>query len=93
MRKALKYLILPFLCVFCLQAGARSVIVDTAGIPRDRWIHMDGEFLRQLQPRDSILIGDHLEYGFRLENVVEGTVLGFPTFSGQSSVEMVTPEW
>lgn len=93
MRKALRYLILPLLCVCSFHAGAQAVLVDTAGIPRDRWIHMEGEFVRQLQPRDSILIGDQLEYGFRLENVQDGTVIGFPKFSGISSVEMIGPDW
>lgn len=93
MRKALKYLILPFLCAFSFHAGAQAVLIDTAAIPRDRWVHMDGEFVRQLQPRDSILIGDQLEYGFRLENVPDGTVLGFPKLAGVGSVEMVGEDW
>ena len=58
MRKALIYLVFPLLCTFCLQAGAQAVAVDTAGIPRDRWGHEKGEFLRHLQKRDSILVGD-----------------------------------
>ena len=37
-------------------------------------------FLRQIQPRDSILIADQLEYGFRLDGVSEGTVLALPDF-------------
>ncbi len=93
MRKALKYLIPLLLCACCLQAGAQPVIADTVGIPRDRWVHMDGEFIRHIQPRDSILIGDHLEYGFRLENVPDGTVFGYPQLTGVSSIEVVEPEW
>ena len=93
MRKALKYSILPLLCAFCFHAGAQVVSADVADIPRDRWTHMDGEFLRQLQSRDYILIGDQLEYGFRLEDIQEGTVLGFPEFPEISSVEMISEDW
>ncbi len=37
-------------------------------------------FLRQLQPRDSILIADQLEYGFQLDSLAEGTALLLPDF-------------
>ena len=79
MRKALIYITFLLMGAFCHSASAQ--VADTVGIPRDRWIHQDGEFLRQLQPRDSILIGDQLEYGFKLEGVEDGTVLGFPKLS------------
>jgi hypothetical protein len=42
-------------------------------------------FLRQLQPRDSILIADQLEYGFQLDSVPEGTAVALPDFSPMSS--------
>ena len=42
-------------------------------------------FLRQLQPRDSILIADQLEYGFRLDSLAEGTALALPDFSEVSN--------
>ena len=79
MRNALIYVAFLLMGAFCHSASAQ--VADTIGIPRDRWIHQEGEFLRQLQPRDSILIGDQLEYGFRLEGVEDGTVLGFPKLS------------
>ena len=41
-------------------------------------------FLRQLQPRDSVLIADQLEYGFQLDSVAEGTRIALPDFSGAS---------
>jgi hypothetical protein len=88
MRKALIYLVLSFLCAFNVSAGAQAVAVDTVGIPRDRWVHAEGEFLRHLQKRDSILIGDQMEYGFRMDGLEDGTVLGFPEIS-ESSVELV----
>jgi len=49
-------------------------------------------YLKQLQPRDSILIADQLEYGFELEGVEEGTGFGLADFSKQKimdSVELV----
>ena len=42
-------------------------------------------YLKQLQPRDSILIADQLEYGFELDSVKAGTKLGFVDFSQQSN--------
>mgnify|MGYP006873120808 FL=1 len=37
-------------------------------------------WLRQLQPRDSILIADQIEYGFQLDSVPDGTALALPDF-------------
>lgn len=91
MRKALIYLLLPILCATASIAAAQSSDADMAGIPTDRWIHMDGEFMRQLQKRDSILIGDQMEYGFRLEGLEDGSVLGFPKLE-DSFLEQIT-EW
>ena len=42
-------------------------------------------FLRQLQPRDSVLIADQLEYGFQLDSVAEGTRIALPDFSRASN--------
>ena len=84
MRKALTYIAFFLIGAFCCHAQS----AEELGIPTDRWIHQDGEFLSQVQPRDSILIGDQLEYGFRLEGVEDGTVLGFPKLSDQS-VELI----
>ena len=84
MRKALTYIVFLLMGAFCCSAQS----AEEAGIPTDRWIHQDGEFLRQLQPRDSILIGDQLEYGFRLEGVEDGTVLGFPKL-GDGALELI----
>lgn len=42
-------------------------------------------YMKQLQPRDSILIADQLEYGFTLEGVKEGTGIALPDFSEASS--------
>ena len=45
--------------------------------------------LRQLQPRDSILIADQLEYGFQLDSVPDGTGLALPDFSKASNDTLV----
>ena len=42
-------------------------------------------FLKQLQPRDSILIADQLEYGFQLDSLAAGTPLALPEFEGASN--------
>lgn len=84
MRKALIYLTFLLMGAFCCSAQS----AEEVGIPVDRWIHQDGEFLRQLQPRDSILVGDQLEYGFRLVGVEDGTVLGFPKLA-DSNIELI----
>ncbi|HOE93910.1 MAG TPA: hypothetical protein PLU97_00745 [Candidatus Cryptobacteroides sp.] len=42
-------------------------------------------YIKQLQPRDSILIADQLEYGFELEGVKNGTLIALPDFSIISS--------
>lgn len=47
-----------------------------------------GAFLRQLQQRDSILVGDQLEYGFRLEGVEDGTLIGYPELQ-EGKVELI----
>lgn len=88
MRKALIYTIIPLLCIFSIQTAAQVVPMDTVGIPRDRWGNMKGEFVRQVQPRDSILIGDQLEYGFRMEGLEDGTILGYLPFK-ETSMDVV----
>ena len=42
-------------------------------------------WLRQLQPRDSILIADQIEYGFQLDSVPAGTTLALPDFRDASN--------
>ena len=83
MRKALIYWTFFILSAVSFSAGAQNVGSYDTDIPRDRWVHMDGEFLRPIQQRDSILVGDQLEYGFRMEDVVDGTVLGFPELADE----------
>ena len=42
-------------------------------------------YMKQLQPRDSILIADQIEYGIQLENVKEGTGIALPDLSEASN--------
>ena len=46
-------------------------------------------FMKQLQPRDSILIADQIEYGFSLEDIQAGTEIGFPDFKPLSNDTLV----
>lgn len=92
MRKALIYLVIPFLLATVSNAGAQVSAADMDSISSQSWIHMDGEFMRQLQKRDSILIGDQMEYGFRLEDQEEGTAFGTPRLSN-SVIEQFSDEW
>ncbi|MBR1873024.1 MAG: hypothetical protein IJ795_07450 [Bacteroidales bacterium] len=54
-------------------------------------IPMEGSFLRQMQKRDSVLIGDQLQYGVLLEDVTEGTSFMLPDLSKglRDSVEVL----
>ena len=42
-------------------------------------------FLKPLTQRDSVLVADQLEYGFRLDSVKPGTSLALQDFSGVSN--------
>lgn len=56
------------LSLFCWSPSA--VANDAVGTP----------FLHQLQPRDSVLIGDQIVYGVKLDKVTEGTSLRFSEY-------------
>lgn len=51
-------------------------------------------YLRQLQRRDSVLIADQLEYGFRMDGMKAGTEIWLPEFKDRvcDSVEIVS-QW
>jgi len=59
-----------------MYRGIISIIVLIAGI-----IPKGDALLKQLQPRDSILIADQIEYGFELDSVDQDAVLAFPDYS------------
>ncbi|MGM9737977.1 MAG: hypothetical protein ACI3ZT_06145 [Candidatus Cryptobacteroides sp.] len=63
--------VLPLALVFafCLAGGAEAGRIDAGKT-----------FLRQMQKRDSVLIADQLEYGFRMDNVAAGTKLMLPDY-------------
>lgn len=76
-------------CILAVLTSAREREYDPVVHPG---IVPSGEaFLEQLQKRDSVLIADQLRYGFRLENVKAGTVLGLPDLSKgvMDSIELV----
>ena len=45
-------------------------------------------FLEPLEARDSVLVADQLRYGFRLENVPEGTPLALPELKFEKDAPM-----
>ncbi len=53
----------------------------------------DGSFLRQLTPRDSVLIADQVQYGFVLRDVEDGTGISLPDFKEgmMEGVEVLSP--
>lgn len=63
--------VLPLALVFafCLAGGAEAGRIEAGKT-----------FLRQMQKRDSVLIADQLEYGFRMDNVAAGTKLMLPDY-------------
>jgi len=50
----------------------------------------EGSFLKQLQPRDSVLIADQLEYGFELKGVPDSASLAYPEVAQPYMENMVT---
>ena len=73
MRKVLIYILLSLSLSVALTAQ------DTTGLQlKGQVVQMTGSFLEQLQERDSVLIADQVRYGFDLQQVEEGTRLGFP---------------
>ncbi|MCF0176055.1 MAG: hypothetical protein HUJ94_04390 [Bacteroidales bacterium] len=59
-------------------------------------VNMDGgQFLEQIQKRDSVLIADQLRYGFTLKGVPAGTSLALQDWSQGlcEGVELVCPSW
>lgn len=72
----------------CIIAGFIPARAGNSGLKTP-----GSSFLEQLQERDSILVADQLKYGFRLENVPEGTGFALPDFSKgfRDSVEVVSP--
>lgn len=94
----MKRFLLAFVLVSALAACSRNARDESGqvpdSVPRDGRTIVCGEtFLRQQQPRDSVLIGDQLSYGVRLDNVLPGTSLSLPELRPLlgDSVELVKP--
>lgn len=73
-------------------------MADTVGVrepdtleirPQGKVIPVKGAFLQPLQERDSVLIADQLLYGFKLDGVVEGTVLQLPELPKEQDMKMM----
>lgn len=92
MRNALIYMMV------LLALPLHANVADTAGgykpdtleiRPQGKVIPMEGAFLQPLQERDSVLIADQILYGFRLDGVVEGTVLQLPEIPQEQDMKMM----
>lgn len=73
------------LILFALGVGLSAVAQEGSVVPSE------GAFLRNVQERDSVLIGDQLDYGFLLKAVPEGTGYRLPDFKDtlMQNVELV----
>lgn len=71
-----------YICVIMSMAAA---FAQTRTSPGGTVIESGEAFIRQLTPRDSILIADQLLYGFSLKDVSDGTLFGFPDLSKASN--------
>ena len=61
-----------------LSIATMSLLSFAAIAQKGEIVYQKGAFLKQLQERDSILIADHVLYGFDLKGVEEGTMFAFP---------------
>ena len=55
------------------------IIILLAALPmvlKGQTVEVEGSYLRQLQERDSVLIADQLQYGFRLDGVPASSFRG-----------------
>ena len=88
-----RYLQILLLAVCCLAAVSATADPQAgrAAEGESGPVFRDGSYLRQLQERDSVLIGDQLLYGFRLEGLKDGTPVALPDYSRgfRDSVEIV----
>ncbi len=79
--------------ILSLTAAAAVLFSLAAKTPRER---ADGVFLRHMQDRDTVLVGDRLQYGVRMNSVPDGTALLMPEIvpgSGAGDSLEVTGGW
>ena len=90
MRKAFAYL--AFLLVSVSLHAQADAQVSGQPLP-GKVITLEGAFLENLQVRDSVLIADHIFYGFNLDGVEEGTQFAFPSVKDtlMRGVDIVSP--
>ena len=75
--------------IVLLAAVLPAAAVDTL-LRRGAVIPRGETFLTQLQPRDSILIADQLEYGFEMKDVPDSVVLRWPEVSQPFMENVIT---
>ena len=90
MRKAFAYI--AFLSVSVSLHAQSDTLVSGQPLP-GKIIRMEGAFLEPVQVRDSVLIADHVFYGFNLNGVEEGTQFAFPVVEDtlMTGIEIVQP--
>ena len=90
MRKAFAYI--AFLLVSVSLHAQSDTLVSGQPLP-GKIIQMEGAFLEPVQVRDSVLIADHVFYGFNLNGVEEGTQFAFPVVKDtlMTGIEIVQP--
>lgn len=79
-------LIFIVLLMFSASASGQEAVQGSV-------IRMNGSFLQQMQDRDSVLIADHVLYGFDLSGVKEGTLFAFPQLKDtlMTNIRVVSP--
>lgn len=78
-----KISISALVCVAVLLSGhMHAQSLDSLPFISGRTIQMDGAYTYPLQKRDSILIGDHIIYGFILEDMGNEAFLNVPILEG-----------
>lgn len=84
--------VVKILCIVSAVTAAAVVCAQSPSGGHTGIVNAGDAFLEQLQKRDSVLIADQLKYGFRLDNVKAGTVLGLPDLSQgvMDSIEVVS---
>ena len=58
-----------------------TLVSGLAALGQEKVAGSEGSFLRQIQERDSVLIGDQLRYGFTMSGLPVGSDLMLPDFS------------
>ena len=78
---------------FVILVAVLLLAVSPLRAQEGKVVLLQGSFLEQLQPRDSVLVADQLRYGVHLKDVAEGTGFQLPDYSKglRDSVEVLSP--